>query len=145
MRFIALQREAAYEARVPPDSPSLALAGGDAEDGAAEVMGAPSLASPATSPSKDGDVTESFLRQCAVHWPRRSGGRALQAANAPDAYERLCASPIGDGDAEQLSLDVERSSVDGLEEHYGPNLDDAVVREGLARLLHAWCARRPSG
>lgn len=90
-------------------------------------------------------LPEGFLRTCASRWPHRSGGRALQRAAGHQAYEKLLAAEISEEDAEQISIDVERSTVDGLEELYPPSLDDEALAASLSRLLTAWCSRHPNG
>ena len=75
----------------------------------------------------------------------RAGGRALQHRAGPDAYARLLTVKISQEDADQIRMDVERSSVDGLEELFPESLDALALCEALSRLLHAWCARRPNG
>ena len=86
-----------------------------------------------------------FLKACAARWPMRAGGRALQHRAGPDAYARLLTVKISQEDADQIRMDVERSSVDGLEELFPESLDALALCEALSRLLHAWCARRPNG
>ena len=90
-------------------------------------------------------LPEGFLRACASRWPRCSGGRMLQRAAGSQAYEQLVGGEISAEDEEQIRIDVERSSVDDLEELYPPALTDNALCEALARLLHAWCCRHPNG
>ena len=105
-------------------------------------------ASPTTE-KRDGllGLPENFLRVAAARWPHRTGARSLQRAAGQDAYEKLLEGEIDAEDEEQLHLDVERSSVDGLEELYMPEhgIDEASLRAALMRLLHAWSVRHGAG
>ena len=60
----------------------------------------------------------SFLKACASRWLHRSGGRAMQRASGIGAYDKLVAGEIAAEDTEQIELDVDRSTVDGLDELY---------------------------
>ena len=94
-------------------------------------------------------IGEQFLRQAAARWPVRSGARQLQHTSyqlgGREYYESLLTDPITEEDEEQLNLDVERSTVDGLEELYPSGWDEASLSEALHRLLRAWCCRHPGG
>ena len=101
---------------------------------------------PADEPAAEPAVPRAFLRQCAARWPRRTGGRALQAAAGAEAsYAALLRGPLTADDEEQIGLDVERSTVDGLESLMPPWLDEAALRAALGRLLRAWCCKHPDG
>lgn len=90
-------------------------------------------------------IDDVFLRRCAARWLHRSGGRALQKASGVGYYDKLLAGTVGAEEEEQIQLDVDRSTVDGLQDIYVASLNDEVLQAALARLLRAWCCRRPGG
>jgi hypothetical protein len=103
------------------------------------------VAVPAEKSRVSWQLTSGFLQRCAARWPQRSGALMLQEASAHGEYERLASGDISEDEAEQLRLDVERSSVDGLEDFYVANADEASLREALLRVLRAWSCRQPGG
>jgi len=133
-------------ARMPANSPR-ARDSSDDERSERHSMSSEDPSTPRSSPTRSDPLglPAGFLKACAHRWPLRTGGRALQHRAGPDAYARLLADQISEEDAEQIRIDVERSSVDGLEELSPESLDALALCEALSRLLHAWCARRPNG
>ena len=122
-----------------PVSPRLVPAGGTIPD------------TPTPLPRAHDEPTEALLRHYALRWPRRSGGRSLQrSAAAADgrfaSYGVLLADgDISEDDLEQIRIDVERSTVDGLQRLFPPSLTEQALSDALGRLLRAWCCRRPNG
>lgn len=100
-------------------------------------------ASAAAAPNDHTDDLATFLARSAVAWPKASGALALLQAAPPDHYAQLAASEIATSDREQIELDLNRSTVDGLASISA--YDAATAQSALGRLLHAWCARRPAG
>ena len=134
--------------RVHREVPSSPATGKHAPAGTSlAIPDTPSISEPPSPMTREAGLASpgNFLRQCALRWPSRSGARALQQASGAMAYENLIASMPSAEDEEQLQLDVERSTVDGLEELYVAQMDEESLRAALLRLLRAWCCRHPAG
>jgi len=83
------------------------------------------------------------LRAYAARWPNRIGAHALRGAAG--GYLAYLAAEPREEDAEQVAADIERSTVDGLEECAVPWHDPGEHLDALSRLLRAWCVRTPGG
>jgi len=80
----------------------------------------------------------------ATRWPLRIGALELRS-KSPRSYEAYTEMTPREDDAEQIAADVDRSSVDGLEELAVPWFDPAEHCAALSRLLRAFCVRSPGG
>lgn len=96
------------------------------------------------SPAAPGLEGALLLRKFASRWPHRIGALELRMGSDTTYDEYVRMEPSSE-DGEQIAADIDRSTVDGLEELTFTTFDAEEHAASLSRVLRAFCVRSPAG